>query len=88
MKKENIINSTPINPSFDHRQLGCAIAYNAVKEFCKSYTSKAQKNKILKDLRSEYLVQFSGGHSLVAADKLEINPKEIAERVRRDKEEL
>jgi hypothetical protein len=73
--------------------LACAIILQAVRDyfhkekyFTKEKTEKmfAKKRKaILKDLRSKRMDFLSGGLSVVVAEKLEKNPKEIRARLRR-----
>lgn len=72
--------------------LACAIVLQAVRDYFHKdkYKSKDKTEKmfpkkqkrILKDLRSEYMDFISGGLSVVVAEKLESNPKEIRARLR------
>ena len=71
--------------NYNYRNLGCGIVLQAVKDFFEPFISVAKKNKILKDLRSGHLVALSDGLSLVVAEQLEKNPKEIAERLGKEK---
>lgn len=73
--------------------LACAIVLQAVRDYFvkDKYKSKEKteemfakkQRRILKDLRSEYMNFISGGLSVVAAEKLERNPKEIRARLRK-----
>lgn len=73
-----------MNTNYNYRELGCGIAHQAAKDYFEPGTTKAMKKKILKDLRSDHLVQLSDGISLVVAEQLEKHPKEIAERLKRE----
>ena len=68
-------------------KLGKAIVWELLKWYCEKGTSKATRKAIIKDLRSDYLDQFSDGMALVVAEHLEKNSKEIIERVRKEKNE-
>lgn len=61
------------------RSLACATILQAVKDF--AHGTAAQKNAVLKDLRSKWMDFFSDGTSVMVADQLEANPKEIIARV-------
>ena len=74
--------------TYNYRNLGCAIVLQAAKDYCDLATTAAMKRKILKDLRSGHLCMLSDGTSLVVAEQLEKNPKEIAIRLKKYKEEL
>lgn len=73
--------------------LACAIILQAVRDYFtkEKYATKektkekfAQKRKaILKDLRSKRMDFLSDGLSVVVAEKLESNPKEIRARLRK-----
>lgn len=71
-----------------YKNLGCGVALELTKWFCEAGTSDEQKQAIIKDLQSDFMVAFSDGNSLVAAEQLEKNPKEIAERLKKYKEEF
>lgn len=77
-----------MNTTYNYRNLGCAIVLQAAKDFCDPVTNTAMRRKILKDLRSGHLIMLSDGISLSVADELEKNPKEIAIRLKKYKEEL
>lgn len=72
--------------NYNYKNLGAGIVLQAVKDYCTT-TNNAMKKLIIKDLRSGYLYSLSGGMSIVAADQLEKNPKEIAQRLKKHKEE-
>jgi hypothetical protein len=69
------------------RNLGAAICYQAVKDYCNPETTKAMKQKILKDLRGGYLNALTNGTATVVAEQLEINEYEIKQRIRKIKDE-
>ena len=69
----------------NYRQLAFAILLQAVTDYCKT-TSESTKFKILQDLRTEYMDSLTDGMSIVVADQLEQNPKEIAARLRQHHE--
>lgn len=68
------------------RNLACAITMQAVRDYFK--TTQKGKNKILKDLRSEYMDFITNGTSVTVADQLELHPNEIRERLRRDNTDM
>lgn len=70
-----------------YRSLGKAIVYEAIKEFAEEKNNPSMQRKILKDLRSPYMDFVSEGMSVIVAEKLETNPDEICDRVRRFEEE-
>lgn len=70
----------------NYRQLAAAIALQAVKDYFE--TTRRGKHNILKDLRSEYMVQITNGESLIVAERLESHPEEIAARVRHYNDEI
>lgn len=72
--------------TYNYRNLGCAIVLQATKDYLTE--TPAMKRAILKDLRSSHLIMLSDGISLVVAEQLEKNPKEIAMRLKKCKEEL
>jgi hypothetical protein len=71
---------------YNVRQLACATILQAVKDYFA--TSERGKNKILKDLRSQWMSDLSNGTSIVVAEQLEKNPKEIKARIQKHKERL
>lgn len=75
-----------MNTNENYPNLGAAIVLQATKDYFKS--TKEMKQVILKDLRSDYLYQLSGGASVVVAEQLERHPKEIAKRLKMYREEL
>ena len=74
--------------------LACAIILRAVKDYFKKRkyaTSKKtedmflkKRKAILKDLRSDYMDLISGGMSVIVAEQLEKNPKQIFARLQRE----
>ena len=69
------------------RNLGAAICYQAVKDYCNPATTKAQKRVILKDLRSGYLNALTNGTATIVAEQLEVNEWEIKQRIRKIKDD-
>lgn len=70
------------------RELTCAITMQAVRDyFANDVTPKKQKT-ILKELRAPWMDFITDGMSVIVAEQLEKNPKEIRERVRRDGENM
>ena len=61
--------------------LACAVCLQAVKDYFAT-TYDSSRKAILKDLRSPWMEMFSNGLSVVVAEQLEKNPKEIKERLR------
>ena len=77
-----------MSTTYNYRNLGCAIVLRAVKDYCKPKISNAKKGAIMKDLKSDYLIQLSDGLSLTVAEELKKHPKEIAKRLGELEEEL
>ena len=73
------------------RTLGVAMVRQAMKDYfginC-AYPSKTQKRAILKELRSDWDDFLTDGLSVMVADQLEKNPKEIKKRFMNAEEEL
>lgn len=65
----------------NYRQLGAAIGLQAVKDY--AVETPAMQKKIIKDLRSEYMELITQGASVFLAEKLETDPDEIIDRVRK-----
>lgn len=65
----------------NYRQLAFAILMQAVRDYCRT-TSETTKIVILQDLRTDYMDNITDGMSIVAAEKLELYPKDIAARLR------
>jgi hypothetical protein len=68
------------------RNLACAITMQAVRDYFN--TTQKGKEKILKDLRSEYMDFITNGTSVTVAEQLELHPDEIRERLRRNGENM
>ena len=66
----------------NYRQLGFAIAYQAVKDFFSA--SKSKRKVILKDLRSDWMIFLTEGMSDQVAEQLELRPDEIKKNLRRN----
>lgn len=71
----------------NYRELGIAVVRQAIKDYfginktISPTPNKAQKRAILKELRSDWDDFITGGLSLMVADQLEKNPKEIKQRL-------
>lgn len=65
----------------NYRQLAFAVLMQAVRDYCRT-TSETTKIVILQDLRTDYMDNITDGMSIVAAEKLELYPKDIAARLR------
>ena len=63
------------------RNLACEILRQAVRDYFKEDETDAQKQAILKELRSPYMIFITDGTSEIVAEQLEKHPKEIAERL-------
>ena len=70
------------------RNLAAAIIMQAVRDYCAKKATDKKKAAILKDLRSERMDFITNGMSVVAAEQLELHPKEIAERLRRNSDDM
>ena len=64
---------------FAIRQLAAAVTLEAVRDFCNG--SMKKKARVLKDLRSRWMQDFTNGNSLIVAEQLELHPDEIRARV-------
>ena len=73
--------------TYDYKNLGCAIVLEAVKEYFEVGTTDSKKKTILKHLKQDFIVAISDGLSLVVAEQIKKNPKEIAMRLKKCKEE-
>lgn len=72
----------------NYRQLGASITYQAIRDFITAEYEPKKQAVIIKQLRSPWMDLISNGLSPILADKLETNPKEICDRVKRfDREE-
>jgi uncharacterized protein YeeX (DUF496 family) len=69
------------------RNLAFAITAQAVKDYLREGKTDAQKQAILKELRSPYMQFITDGTSDMVAEQLEKNPKEIAERLNKMQKE-
>lgn len=61
------------------KQLGCKVMYQAVKEFANG--NKTQRKKIINELRSEWMCEFTNDQSIIIAEQLELHPDEITARI-------
>lgn len=66
----------------NYRALVAAIMLQATKDYCETQ-SQAEKAKIIKDLRSQYMRDISNDQSVIIAEKLSKNSQKIADRLRR-----
>ena len=69
------------------RNLACAVMMQAVRDFCKSHENSKERTAILKDLRSNWMDLLTDGMSITVAKQLELHPDEIAERIRKNKDD-
>lgn len=65
------------------RQLAAATTLQAVKDYFSKKATPKRRAEILKDLRSGWMRDFTGGTSVNVAEQLEKNPKEIRARIRK-----
>ena len=65
----------------NYKQLGYAIVLQAAKDYL-STRDQSTKNKILRELRNNYMILISGGVSPILADKLQSEPKQVRSRIR------
>lgn len=68
------------------KSLTSAIILQAVRDYLSPKASPKKQDEILKDLRSPYMDFITNGQSVLVAEQLELHPKEIAERLRRNSE--
>lgn len=66
------------------KSLTSAILLQAVKDYFSPKTKPKAQAQILKDLRSSHMDFLTDGQSVIIAEQLELHPKEIAERLRRN----
>ena len=72
----------------NYRQLGAAITYQAIRDFITANHNHKKQATIIKHLKSPWMDFISDGLSTILAEKLERNPKEICDRVKKfDREE-
>lgn len=76
-----------MNTTENYRQLGKAITYEAIKEFAEEKNNPKKQDKIIKELKTPYMSLISEGLSVIAAEKLEANPTEICDRVKKMEED-
>ena len=70
------MNTFKADTTENYKQLGYAIALQAIKDYFDT-VSDASKAKIIKDLRSPYMQSINDCLSVIAAEKLETNPEEV-----------
>lgn len=63
-----------------YKQLGCAVAIQAAKDYEKA--NPAKRRTILKDLRSDYMDAITGGLSIHLADALQKNCADVLARIK------
>lgn len=68
------------------RELTCAITMQAVRDYFAKDVTPKKRQTILKELRAPWMDFITDGMSTVVAEQLEKKPKEIAARLRRNKE--
>ena len=64
------------------RQLAAAVTLQAVKDYFSKRATQKSRAEILKDLRSKWMQDLTSGTSLVVAEQLEKNHREIYARVK------
>jgi hypothetical protein len=69
-----------------YKQLGMAITYEAIEEFIEDNGHPRKQAAIIKQLKTPYMDFISNGLSVILAEKLETNPTEVCERVKKLKE--
>jgi hypothetical protein len=68
--------------NFNEKQLVCAIFLQAAKDYCDPITSPQKRGKILKDLKSNHLLNaITDDLGIITAEQLESHPNEIAKRL-------
>lgn len=70
-----------------YKELCMRITYESIEEFIEKYGKEKAQNKIIKELKSPWMKFVSNGLSIILAEKLETNPAEICDRVKRLDEE-
>ena len=65
-----------------YRALVASILLQATKDYCETQ-SKAEKTRIIRDLRSQYMRDISDDQSVIIAEQLLKHTAEIADRLRR-----
>ena len=70
----------------NYRHLAIAMVRQAMKDYFAG--GKARKQAILKELRSDWDDFLTDGLSVMVAEQLEKNPKEIKQRFKKAEEEL
>lgn len=63
------------------RTLAAAVTLQAVRDY---FSNHSERKKILKDLRSSWMDNFTDGQSLIVAEQLENHPDEIKARLRKN----
>lgn len=68
----------------DVRELTCAIMMQAVRDYFADGITDEKQREILRELRSKWMDYITNGTSVVVAEQLEKNPKEIKARLRKE----
>lgn len=74
-----------MNTNNNYRQLGYAIAIQALRDYFNAPTKKRQI--ILRELKSTWMDFITNGLSVILAEKLEKNPKEVYRNFKKIEEE-
>ena len=69
-----------MNTIDNYKQLGCAIAIQAAKDY--EHESPARRRVIIKDLRSDYMNAITGGLSVHLADALRRDAATVIKRIK------
>lgn len=76
--------------TYNYKQLGCAIALQAAKDYASingEPTSPAKRRAIIKCLRSDYMNLITDGKASLLADALKRNWKEVVGRIKQVEED-
>jgi hypothetical protein len=71
----------------NYRQLGMKITYESIREFIEENGHPKKQGVIIKQLKTPYMNFISNGLSVILAEKLETNPTEVCDRVKKLDEE-
>lgn len=71
----------------NYKALACAVITQATKDYFDKGTDKAEKNKIIKDLKSDWMDWLTDGLSVVVAKQIKTNPGAIARKLKKCQKE-
>ena len=75
----------PIDTIANYKELGYAIALQAIKDFFHTSLERGRA-EIIKDLRAPHMRLFTNELSAMLADKLETDPESVKEAIKRMEE--